>query len=161
MKKEPVATGTRRHRDFKSALLLIVVGALVVWKGSDYPVGELRRMGPGYFPVALGIILAGLGALLLLAPALGSAEERAAEGASPVDLRGWGCIIGGMLAFIALGHYGGLIPATFALVFVSALGDRRNSLTTAALTAVVMTAVAVVVFSVLLGVQFPLFAWGR
>lgn len=159
--QEPMPTApSRPHRDVKSALLLIVIGALVAWKGSQYPIGELRRMGPGFFPVALGVLLAGLGALLLLVPALGSAEERDAEHNEKADLRGWSFIIAGIFVFIVLGKWGGLVPATFALVFVSALGDRGNSIKTALLTAAAMTAIAVVVFNYLLAVQFPLFTWG-
>ena len=37
----------------------------------------------------------------------------------------WACIIAGPVLFIICGEYGGLIPATFACVFVSALGDRE------------------------------------
>ena len=158
MEKKPGSSGSRWLNDWPSALLLIVIGGLVAWKGSDYSIGEMRRMGPGFFPVALGVLLMALGALLLV-PAFGGAAGEAGESA-PVDLRGWGCVIAGVLAFIVLGAYGGLVPATLGLVFISALGDRRNSVLTAVLTAVAMTAIAVFVFSMLLGVQFPLFLWG-
>ena len=149
----------RRWAEWPSALLLIVAGALVAWKGADYPIGRMRSMGPGFFPVALGVLLMGLGALLLV-PGLGGSPGGDDEKTMPVDLRGWGCVVGGILAFIVLGTWGGLVPATFALVFVAALGDRRNSLRTVALTATAMTVIAVVMFSMLLSVQFPLFTWG-
>ncbi len=150
----------RGHRDVKSALLLIALGGAVAAGGSGYPIGLLAQMGPGFYPTALGLILAGLGFLLLLVPALGSAEEREEETRAAVDPRGWGCIIGGIVAFLVLGNYGGMIPATFALVFIAALGDRGNSVLGAALLAAVMTIVAVVIFWYFLGVRFPLFTWG-
>lgn len=157
MDKQSGSSGSRWLKDWPSAVLLIVVGALVAWKGADYSIGEMRRMGPGFFPVALGVLLMLLGALLFV-PSLGASSAEAGE-PTPVDLRGWGCVIAGVLAFIVLGAYGGLIPATLGLVFISALGDRRNSLLTAVMVAVVMTLIAVFVFSMLLGVQFPLFLW--
>ena len=37
------------------------------------------------------------------------------------------------MTFILLGKYGGLVPATFALVFISAMGDRQHTPRSAAL----------------------------
>ena len=74
--------------------------------------------------------------------------------------RSWLCICTGIVAFIVIGEYGGLLPATFAIVFISALGDRQNSLLTAVLLALFMTLICFVVFWWLLQVQFPLFRWG-
>jgi hypothetical protein len=52
------------------------------------------------------------------------------------------------------------LPATFAIVFISALGDRHNTFLSAATLALTMTAISVVVFWWLLKVQFPLLTWG-
>lgn len=60
-----------------------------------------------------------------------------------------------------LGRYGGLVPATFTLVFLSAMGDRGNTIRGAVLLAAVMTFTAVVLFSMVLGIQFPLLVLGR
>jgi len=38
------------------------------------------------------------------------------------EWRAWLCILAGPILFIILGSLGGLLPATFACVFVSALG---------------------------------------
>ncbi|MNI53324.1 Tripartite tricarboxylate transporter TctB family protein [compost metagenome] len=76
------------------------------------------------------------------------------------DLRGSVCIILGILAFLLLGEYGGLLPATFAIVFISALGDRKNTIKQAILLSVAMSAIAVVVFWWALQLQLPLFRWG-
>jgi len=74
-----------------------------------------------------------------------------------VQWRGWLCILGGVAAFVVLGAHGGLVPASFASVFVAALGDRRNSVRDAALLALAMTAFGVVVFHYGLHVLLPLF----
>ncbi len=52
------------------------------------------------------------------------------------------------------------MPATFALVFISALGDRQHTLRSAALLAAGVTVLGVAVFSWALQLQFPLFRWG-
>ena len=76
------------------------------------------------------------------------------------DIRGSVCILLGILAFLLLGHYGGLLPATFAIVFISALGDRSNRVKHALLLAVAMSVIATAVFWWALQLQMPLFQWG-
>jgi hypothetical protein len=75
-------------------------------------------------------------------------------------LRGTVCIVLGTLAFLLFGKYGGMIPATFAIVFISALGDRSNSIKQAFLLSVAMCVIAAVVFSWALQLQLPMFTWG-
>ena len=75
------------------------------------------------------------------------------------EWRGWFCICAGVVAFAVLGRYGGLVPATFASVFIAALGDRKNSLLASLVLAAAMTVVCVVVFWWLLKIQLPLFGW--
>jgi hypothetical protein len=52
------------------------------------------------------------------------------------------------------------VPASFAVAFIAALGDRDNRLIDALVLGVAMAIVAVVVFWWLLQLQFPLFQWG-
>jgi hypothetical protein len=104
-------------------------------------------------------------ALLATAPraADGDVAESPAEMAHlagpVVQWRGWLCIVGGVLSFVVLGEHGGLVPATFASVFVAALGDRRNSWRAAAALAALMTLLGTVVFHYGLHLLLPLFAW--
>ena len=65
-----------------------------------------------------------------------------------------------MLAFVVLGQWGGLVPATFASVFVSAMGERENTVKGAALLSAVLTVFCVIVFHFGLTLQLPLFQWG-
>jgi hypothetical protein len=138
--------------------LMLALGSGAIVRGISYRVGELSKMGPGFLPVSFGAILVLIGILLILrakrtAPGLVKAKLRS-------EWRGWLCIITGIGAFIVLGHYGGLVPATFILVFVSALGDRSNSIKGALFLALALVAVAIVVFWWALQVPFPFFQWG-
>jgi hypothetical protein len=72
---------------------------------------------------------------------------------------GWGCILAGPLLFIICGSYGGLVPATFACVFVSALGDRTSTWIGALGLATVVTAFGVTLFSYVLKVPMPILEW--
>ena len=100
--------------------------------------------------------------LIAVSARSGQASEPApgeAHSHSLPDLRGSVCILLGILAFLGLGHYGGLLPATFAIVFISA-GDRNNTVKQALVLALGMSVVAVVVFWWALQLQLPLFRWG-
>jgi hypothetical protein len=76
------------------------------------------------------------------------------------EWRAWACILAGPLLFIILGNYGGLIPATFACVFVSALGAKDSTLVSALLLAVGITLFGVLLFSYILQVSMPMWRWG-
>lgn len=144
--------------DYYGGALMIALGLGASLQSRSYELGTLSRMGPGFFPLALGIILALTGLAIVV-----TAKPVAAEGDghpwSP-EWRGWLCIALAIVAFIVLGTHGGLVPASFAVVFISALGDRRNTITSALILALATVLVAVTVFWWGLHVQFPLFSWG-
>ena len=152
-------------KDHVGGALLLVTGVAVAVAGVGYGMGTLRQMGSGFFPVVLGVLLALIGAMLLASAGRvsGSAAEpppETAHLAGPVvQWRGWLCIVAGLLAFVALGQHGGLVPASFASVFIAALGDRANSVRAAATLAAVLTVAGVAVFHVGLHMALPLFAW--
>jgi hypothetical protein len=150
----------KRHRDYLGGALMILLGVGAALQGSTYTIGTFRRMGPGFFPVALGAILALVGLAIVAGAHFGVPEEATTEARLPPEWRGWLCIVGSLLAFVFLGRYGGLVPASFAVVFISALGDRQNSLKSALLLSAAIIVVALVVFSWALQMQFPLFGWG-
>ncbi|MEI8326362.1 MAG: tripartite tricarboxylate transporter TctB family protein [Betaproteobacteria bacterium] len=148
----------RLNKDRVSALLLILLGLGIVAEGLSYRMGSLTRMGAGYMPVVYGTLLA------LVGVAIGATAEKGDFGNAsthPTQWRGWLCILGGVLAFVVLGFYGGLVPATFAAVFISAMGDKANSVLDAALLALGLVITGALIFSYGLQLQLPLFAWGH
>ena len=152
-------------KDHVGGALLVVTGVAVVVAGTGYGMGTLMQMGSGFFPVVLGVLLAAIGVALLAStrtrpggPAAAPAET--AHLAGPVvQWRGWLCIVGGALAFVVLGQHGGLVPASFASVFIAAMGDRRNTWRSAAALAALLTALGVAVFHFGLHMLLPLFQW--
>jgi hypothetical protein len=97
---------------------------------------------------------------LIIVVGAARARSRAHKESQPAEWRGWLCIILSLIVFVVLGRFGGLVPASFAVVFISALGDRDNTVKSAFLLACAMALIAVVVFSWALQLQFPLFRWG-
>ena len=164
-----MAVFSRWTKDHWGGALLVATGAAVSVAALGYRAGTLRQMGSGFFPLVLGVVLALAGVAQCLAtplarPGTGAQDETPPLGSEHAHLagpvvqwRGWLCVVGGVAAFVVLGAHGGLVPASFASVFVAALGDRRNSVRDAALLAVVMTAFGVAVFHYGLRVLLPLF----
>ena len=154
----------KQRQDLWGGMLIAGCGGLTILEAYSYQVGDLARMGPGYFPLMIGCILVLLGVLIPFFPEPPDpVEEEAAQGkqVSCKDrLRGMGFIIAGIVAFIVVGHYFGFLPATFAIVFISALGDTSNTVPSAAILAAAVTVLGVVVFSWGLQLQFPLIRWG-
>jgi len=154
----------KAKKDYYGGALMVIIGLIAVYAGLDYRTGTPARMGPGFFPVAIGALLALTGLLIAVSARSesGTATVKVAHGhgGGMPDLRGGICIILSVLAFQLLGVYGGLVPATFGIVFISALGDRENTITQAILLSLAMCFIAVVVFWWALRLQLPLFQWG-
>jgi len=151
-----------RKRDFYAGTLMILIGLGVALKGwSSYRLGTLMHMGPGFLPTALGVILALLGAAIALSASTGAVAGAEEERILPEHPQWWGwfCILAGPVLFIIGGRYLGLIPATFACVFVSALGDRTATLKSSLVLAIIVTAFGVGLFSYLLQVPMPVLTW--
>ena len=52
----------KSQKDFFAGLMFMGVGVAFAWGASTYNIGTGARMGPGYFPLLLGILLAVIGA---------------------------------------------------------------------------------------------------
>ncbi len=86
------------------------------------------HMGPGFLPTALGIIL------VIIGIAIAAVPPRRLRTAPIEDQRilpenpqwwAWFCILMSPVLFIFFGSYFGMIPGTFACVFIAALGDKN------------------------------------
>lgn len=144
----------KQRGDLAGGLIVLFMGTATVWGALHYELGTLSEMGPGFFPAAIGVLLALCGLVITV-----TAKANGGMLTLP-DGRGFACIVLGLLAFAVLGTYGGLVPATFALVAIAAFGDRDNTWPRILALAAAMSIIAVVVFWWALQLQLPLFAWG-
>jgi putative Ca2+/H+ antiporter (TMEM165/GDT1 family) len=150
-----------KKRDVYAGGLMVLLGAAVTLDSMSYELGSLTHMGPGMFPLMLGIALTFVGVLIFgsaLVTPLGEDERILPE---TREWRGWGCILAGPILFIVLGENFGLVPAVFACVFVSALGDRSATLKSSFILAACVAFFGSLLFSYALKVPFPLLQWGR
>src|SRR6187402_2688373 len=54
----------KSQKDFFSGVMFMGVGVAFAWGAAGYTIGNGARMGPGYFPLVLGILLAILGGII-------------------------------------------------------------------------------------------------
>ena len=153
---------SEKRRDLYAGGLVFLIGSGAAIIGSKYTIGSLTKMGPGFFPAALGVVLAIMGVLIALTSILNSSTAPAAVDPhhsmqSEPDWRGWGCIIGSVLTFIFSAEYLGLVPAIFLCVFFACWGDKTANLKSSALLAAGITIFGVVLFYYVLRVQIPIF----
>jgi putative tricarboxylic transport membrane protein len=143
-------------RDYYAGGLMMLIGIGAAVTGSGYKFGSLARMGPGFMPVVLGIVLAFIGILIAGTALLSSETDDSKFLPDNPQWFGWLCILAGPVFFIVLGYYGGMIPAIFACVFVSALGDKTATYKSSLVLAFGVTVFGVLLFHYLLNIPFPL-----
>jgi len=140
---------------------MMLFGLIAAVNGPSYHVGTLMHMGPGFMPTALGVVLIVLGILIAGTAAAGAPDTDAEENILPPHPQwfAWLCILAGPFLFIVFGSIGGMAPATFACVFVSALGDRTSSWKSALVLAASVTFFGVVLFHYVLQIPMPVLEW--
>lgn len=158
-------------REYYSGGFLVIVGLAVVVESSSYRVGSLAQTGPGYFPLAIGVGMVLVGLLLALMPEQKASTEELPQqdlettvSTVPTNIknhvRPWLAIISGIVSFIIINIYGGFIPAAFIFVFITALGDKNNSVRASALLAAFITLISILLFHFGLSLALPLWSWG-
>jgi hypothetical protein len=149
------------QKDFFSGLMFTIVGITFAIGATNFTVGSAARMGPGYFPLLLGIVLAALGILVTIQ----SFKSKAVDG-DPIGSFAWrplGFIIGANLAFgvllvgvPALGIPAfGLIVAIYALVVIAGYARPKSSLKESVILATILAVGSYGAFVYALNLQFP------
>jgi hypothetical protein len=157
---DPLRSLLAQKKDYYAGALITLIGIGAVLEARRYSLGTLFHMGPGFFPIILGVTMTLIGILIALAAASTPAAEGDLLHLPNPQWRAWACILAGPVLFIILGNYGGLIPATFACVFVSALGDKDSTLKNSFILAAGITFFGVLLFSYILQVSMPMWRWG-
>jgi hypothetical protein len=137
------------------------VGVAFAIGAATYNVGTGARMGPGYFPLLLGIVLALLGALITF-----KAVTIATEDGDKIGKWAWRPIryvLGANLAFgvllaglpsIKLPAMG-MIMAIYALTIISSLAEDGFKLKPVLILATILSVGSYLAFIVLLKLQIP------
>lgn len=135
--------------DFLSGLIVLAVSSYFAYGALDYRIGTVIRMGPGYVPLALGLIGMGLGVLIMLSSLgrTGALESFNWRTVLPV--------VASIAAFGLLLNRVGLIPATLVAVLAATLASPKTRLVPALILGVVVSVLIWVCFVLLLGLPIP------
>ena len=142
----------RNPRDFWAGAIYLALGIAVVWAGRGYAIGTAARMGPGYFPTVLGLLLAVFGAA-----SLGRSFLRPGEQITAFAWKQVAHVLGAIVLFALLLEPAGLLVALTVLVVVGALASRHTRADlVSGLALVGIVAFCSLVFVKGLGVPMPL-----
>ena len=150
----------KSQKDFFSGLMFMGVGAAFAWGATTYNVGEGARMGPGYFPLMLGILMAILGIAVTFKSLVVETV-----GGDKIGKWAWkplvyiiaanllfGVLLGG-LPSIKLPAMG-MIAGIYALTFVASMAEAGWKVKNTFILATVLAAGSYVAFVVVLKLQF-------
>ncbi len=151
----------KSQKDFFSGLMFTVVGASFAYGATNYSIGSGGRMGPGYFPLLLGVILAILGSAIMFKALVVETQD-----GEKIGKWAWkplffiiaanllfGVLLGGLpsVGIPALG----LIAAIFGVTIVASLAGDTFKLKEVLILSVVLSIGSYLAFIKLLNLQFP------
>jgi hypothetical protein len=151
----------KSQKDFFAGLMFMVMGIAFAWGATNYTIGEGARMGPGYFPLMLGILLAAIGLFVMFEAMVVETEDGEKIGTAawkPLFFIIASNVLFGIL-LAGLPKFGipamGLIVAIYGLTFVAALAGEEFKAKEVAILATVLAIGSYLAFIVLLKLQFP------
>ncbi|HWE18706.1 MAG TPA: tripartite tricarboxylate transporter TctB family protein [Hyphomicrobiaceae bacterium] len=142
------------RKDFWSGVLFIAFGCAGLWFGRTYAIGTLSRMGPGFFPMMMGIALIGTGGVLLARSLVSSGEPIERIAVWPQIL-----ILAAIVAFGLLIERVGLAVSVIAVAVISGIAAQGLRWFELAALAIATSALSVALFIYLLGQPIPV--WVR
>lgn len=135
-------------------LFFMALGAAALWVSHDYKLGDLNRMGPGYFPRMLSFGMIGLGALIVVK---GLPELAGAKGIGARLERSFWLIPASMVLFGFTVEPLGLVIALALAIAVAGAAHRQIRPKEIAISAVTVIVLTVLIFVVVL--KLPLRLW--
>lgn len=151
----------KSQQDFYSGLMFLGVGIVFAWGATTYEIGSAAQMGPGYFPLLLGILTAILGIAVTLQSVVFETEGGGKIGAwawRPLFLIiaanfTFGVLLGGLPSIHLPSS--GLVLAIFALTFIASLAGDEFKWTEVLVLATVLTVASYLACVLLLHLQLP------
>ena len=155
----------KSQKDFFSGLMFMSVGTAFAWGATTYSVGSGARMGPGYFPLMLGVLMAVLGAAITF-----KSLVLETEGGDKIGKWAWKPLIFIILANFVFGVLlaglpsldipaFGMIVAIYALTFIASMAEEGWKVKNTFILATILAIGSYLAFVFLLKLQFPVWPW--
>jgi len=141
----------RHPKDFFAGLLFIAFGIAAIVIGSRYALGTAARMGPGYFPRILGMLLIALGLAL--------AVRALRISGSPIPDFKWRpllIVLGSVVAFGLMVNHAGIVVSTIFLIVAASAASHEFRPRESLIAGAALAALAVGVFVIGLKLQLPI-----
>lgn len=138
--------------DFSAGVLFIFFGAVFGLQCLGLEMGSTLRMGPGYFPAVLSVVLLGLGVAIVV-----SSFGSIGEDIGTYAWRGMVFILAAPIFFGLTVRGLGFVPSIFATTLIAALAGLKLKPLYAVGLAIGVTIFCTLVFSVALGLPFRRF----
>jgi hypothetical protein len=138
-------------KDFLAGLMFLVIAAIAVLEARNYSFGTATKMGPGYFPVALGLVLGALGALLMLRSLVITGEKL-----DGLQWRPLGTLVLAIVGFGLIVTKLGLAVSLTLVTFASAFAYREVKLREAFALSIFIASISVLIFVYGLRMQLPI-----
>ena len=135
-------------KDFLSGLMFIGFGLVALYFGQKLALGTPVRMGPGYVPRMLSLIMMSLGAVICIVALVAGGELVEKPKWKPITL-----VTLGIVCFALLFERAGLIPALVVLILIASLAGEEFKLTEVIGNIVVLSVLCTLVFKVGLGMN--------
>lgn len=151
----------KSQKDFFSGLMFMGVGVAFAWGSSDYTIGTGANMGPGYFPLVLGILLALLGGAITfkaLVVETVDGDQLGRVAWKPLFfIIAANLVFGAMLGGLPRIHLPpmGLIVGIYTLTFIASLAGDEFRFKEVLVLATVLAVLSYLAFILLLKLQFP------
>jgi hypothetical protein len=142
----------RGGKDFLAGVLYVVIGAAAVAIGQGYTLGTAAHMGPGYFPVLVGILLLLVGAFIAVRGFTKGSEPWRGIAFKPLLL-----VLGAVCLFGLSIERFGLPTAVLSTVVIGYLANPRWRPLELALLAILLTAACIGIF--VYGLKLPFNVW--
>jgi len=141
--------------DVLPPLALIAFGSAIAFRGSDYGVGSLTQMGPGFMAVLLGLLLVVLAAAQLFGQRHASGVNEATSPNLPWIPLALGA--GSVVVWALLIERVGFIPAAIVQLILACLAAREGDWRYTSIGIVLFSLASYALFVWLLGLPVPAF----
>ena len=146
----------RHSQDFWSGCAFTAFGAVTVVLAQSLPLGTAARMGPGYFPTVLGVLLAGIGAVMLLKSVVVVANS---ERIGRIDIWLLLRVLLAVAAFALLLNPLGIVLTAMIVVVVASWAGHEFRLGEALINGIVLALLSYALFIRALGQTMPVWPW--
>jgi hypothetical protein len=143
----------RALKDILAGLIFIGFGGAFAVIATTYEVGTTLEMGPGYFPLVLGVLLALLGVAIIVKGFIG--EEGLPMGRVP--WRAIALVTAALIVFGVTVRGLGLVPSVFLTTTLAGYAGPRSGPVLPVIIAAGITLVTILIFVVGLQLRLPLF----